>query len=58
MKFVGSIEFEIWTIVCKNNVKEVVIAYSMFIKIKLKSTKEDIPNFILIEYKRAEVQRK
>ena len=59
-KLVGSIEFEIWTIVWRTLKwrHNDVILHSIFIKFKYKSTKQlsNIPNFILSEHKRAEIQ--
>ena len=62
-KFVSSIEFEKWTLVWKKLKwrHNDVISHSNFMKFKHKSTKgrlylSDIPNFILIECKKAEIQ--
>ena len=61
-KFLGSIEFEIWTIVWRKLKwrHNDVITYSNFIEFDQNSTKgiglNDMLNFILIENKRTEIQ--
>ena len=59
-KFVGSIEFEIWTIVYRKFKwrQNDVIAHSIFMKFKHKSTMgvSKRHTFILIKHKRAEIQ--
>ena len=58
MKFVGSIELEIWTIVCRKLKwrHNDVITHSNLFKFKHRAYLSDKLNFILIRHKRAEIQ--
>ena len=61
MKFLGSIEFEIWTIVLRKLKwrHNDVITHSNFMKFKTNRPRvylSDLLNFILIKHKRAEIQ--